>query len=47
MDEILVIEDGKVIERGNDKELMAEDSRYRFFQELYAQANEWRVREHA
>lgn len=47
VDEILVIEDGKVIERGNDKELMAEDSRYRFFQELYAQANEWRVREHA
>ena len=43
----ILIEDGKVIERGNDKELMAEDSRYRFFQELYAQANEWRVREHA
>ena len=40
----LVIEDGEVIERGNDKELMAEDSRYRFFQNLYAQANEWRVR---
>ena len=47
VDEILVIEDGEVIERGNDKELMAEDSRYRFFQNLYAQANEWRVREHA
>ena len=47
VDEILVIEGGKVIERGNDKELMERDSRYRFFQNLYAQANEWRVKEHA
>ena len=47
VDEILVIEDGNVIERGNDKELMERDSRYRFFQNLYAQANDWRVKEHA
>lgn len=47
VDEILVIEGGKVIERGNDKELMERDSRYRFFQNLYAQANDWRVKEHA
>lgn len=47
VDEILVVEDGQIIERGNDKELMEENSRYRFFQELYAQANDWRVREHA
>lgn len=47
VDEILVIEEGKVIERGNDKELMERDSRYRFFQNLYAQANDWRVKEHA
>ena len=47
VDEILVIEDGKVIERGSDKELMARDSRYKFFQDLYAQANDWRVSEHA
>ena len=47
VDEILVIEAGRVIERGSDRELMAEDSRYRFFQDLYAQANDWRVREHA
>ena len=47
VDEILVIEGGKVIERGSDKELMAGDSRYKFFQDMYAQANEWRVSEHA
>ena len=47
VDEILVIEDGQVIERGTDQELMKTDSRYKFFQDLYAQANDWRVREHA
>lgn len=47
VDEILVIEDGQVAERGTDAELMSRDSRYRFFQELYAQANDWRVREYA
>ena len=47
VDEILVIEDGQVIERGSDSELMKQESRYKFFQDLYAQANEWRVREHA
>lgn len=46
VDEILVIENGQVIEWGSDRELMAEDSRYKFFQDLYAQANEWRVRKH-
>ena len=47
VDEILVIENGQIIERGNDKNLMKRDSRYKFFQDLYAQANDWRVREHA
>ena len=47
VDEILVIEDGQVIERGTDQELMKTDSRYKFFQDLYAQANDWRVREYA
>ena len=47
VDEILVIENGEVIERGKDRELMETDSRYKFFQDLYAQANDWRVREHA
>ncbi len=47
VDEILVIEKGRVIEQGSDKELMAKDSRYRFFQNLYAQANDWRVNKYA
>ena len=47
VDEALVIEKGQIIERGCDRELMERDTRYRFFQELYAQANDWRVREHA
>lgn len=45
VDEILVMEKGKIIERGNDAELMEKDnSRYRYFQELYAKANDWRLR---
>lgn len=43
VDEILVMENGKIIERGNDEQLMKKDSRYKYFQELYAEANEWRV----
>lgn len=43
VDEIIVMEDGKIIERGNDTSLINQDSRYRTFQELYGQANEWRV----
>lgn len=43
VDEILVMEKGRIIERGNDFELMKKDSRYRYFQELYAKANDWRV----
>lgn len=43
VDEILVMEKGKIIERGNDFELMKKDSRYKYFQELYAKANDWRV----
>ncbi len=44
VDEVLVMEGGKLIERGTDAELMAGNTRYRAFQELYGQANEWRVR---
>ncbi len=44
VDEILVIDDGKIIERGNDKELMAQNGRYRQLQELFSKANDWRVR---
>ena len=43
VDEILVIEDGKIIERGNDLELMSIDSKYREFQETYGKANNWRI----
>ncbi len=44
VDEVLVMEKGKIIERGNDAELMKEDSKYKYFQDLYAKANDWRVR---
>lgn len=43
VDEILVMEDGKIIERGTDGQLMSVDSKYRKFQNLYSVANEWRV----
>jgi len=43
VDEILVMEDGKIIERGSDKELMEQDSVYKHFQETYKIANDWRV----
>lgn len=43
VDEILVMEEGKIIERGSDKELMEQDSVYKHFQETYKIANDWRV----
>ena len=43
VDEILVLEDGKIAERGTDAALMATDTKYRKYQTLYEQANEWRV----
>lgn len=44
VDEILVVDEGKVIERGSHKELMAKDTRYKALQEEYMRANEWRVK---
>ncbi|MBU5668943.1 ABC transporter ATP-binding protein/permease [Peptoniphilus sp. MSJ-1] len=44
VDEILVVENGKIIERGSHNELMDRDSRYKEFVNLYESANEWRVK---
>ncbi|MEB3024316.1 MULTISPECIES: ABC transporter ATP-binding protein [unclassified Parvimonas] len=43
VDEILVVDNGKIIERGTDKELMEIGGRYKFLQDLFSQANEWRI----
>ncbi|NLY09618.1 MAG: ABC transporter ATP-binding protein [Tissierellia bacterium] len=43
VDEILVLENGNIIERGSDEELMKQDSSYRCFQDAYKMANDWRV----
>lgn len=43
VDEILFIENGKIIERGNDEELMQLNGRYKELQELYSRANDWRI----
>lgn len=43
VDEILVLENGKVVERGTDEKLMISNGKYRNLQDLYHRANEWRV----
>ena len=43
VDEILVMDNGEIIERGTDRELMALDGEYKKLQNLYNKANEWRV----
>lgn len=43
VDEILVMEKGKIVERGSDSELMSKHGKYQYFQNLYAEANDWRV----
>ena len=43
VDEILFIEGGKVVERGDHDALMNEDGRYARFVNLYHEANEWRI----
>lgn len=43
VDEILVVDNGKIIERGNHKKLMSEDTTYKKLQEQFKKANEWRL----
>ena len=43
VDGILVMDNGEIIERGTDSELMALDGEYKKLQSLYNKANEWRV----
>ena len=43
VDEILVMDNGEIIERGSDRELMALDGEYKKLQSLYSKAKEWRV----
>lgn len=42
-DEILVVDEGKIAERGSHRALMEKNGRYAYLQNLYAQANDWRV----
>lgn len=42
-DEILVIEAGKILERGKDLELIEKKSRYFELQTIYGKANDWRL----
>lgn len=43
VDEIIVLENGKIIERGTDDELMKNSVKYKYFQDMYKKANDWRV----
>ena len=43
VDEILVVEDGNIVERGSDAELMQKGGKYSRLQKLYSKANDWRV----
>lgn len=43
VDEILVIDRGSIVERGNHKELMKKNARYAELQKFFSQANDWRI----
>ncbi|MGP1587068.1 MAG: ABC transporter ATP-binding protein [Treponemataceae bacterium] len=45
VDEILVVENGNIIERGNHKQLTEKNGTYNRLQNLYSKANEWRVQQ--
>ncbi|WP_448973207.1 ABC transporter ATP-binding protein [Oribacterium sp.] len=41
--EILVLEEGRIVERGSSKELLQKDSRYKKLWELYQTTEDWRI----
>lgn len=45
VDEILVMENGKIIERGNNDKLMSKNGKYKELVSLYDSANQWRVKD--
>lgn len=42
-DEILVMDEGRVIERGTHEKLMTGETRYKHLQEMFVHANDWRL----
>ena len=45
VDEILVLDNGEIIERGSDQELISQGGKYKELLELYDSANQWRVKD--
>ncbi len=43
VDQILFVQNGKVVEQGTHNELMAYNGRYKDFQDVYCKANQWRL----
>lgn len=43
VDQILFVQNGKVVEQGTHNELMAYNGRYKDFQDVYYKANQWRL----
>ena len=43
VDQILFVQNGKVVEQGTHNELMACNGRYKNFQDVYCKANQWRL----
>ena len=43
VDQILFVQNGKIVEQGTHNELMAYNGRYKDFQDVYCKANQWRL----
>ena len=43
VDQILFVQNGKVVEQGTHNELMSYNGRYKDFQDVYCKANQWRL----